>query len=136
MACLDTCILIDLLRGAESTRKRRASAKILELAAKDERLTTTRFNVAELLVGAYRADDSSREIAAIGKLLARIAILDFDAEAANLFGRLTALLQEKGKPAGDMDVLIAATALVAGEKLVTDNEVHFRHITGLIVDTY
>ena len=49
---------------------------------------------------------------------------------------LTALLQEKGKPAGDMDVLIAATALVAGEKLVTDNEVHFRHITGLIVDTY
>ena len=32
--------------------------------------------------------------------------------------------------------LIAATALVAGESLVTANPTHFRNIPGLTVDTY
>ncbi|HEX7551608.1 MAG TPA: type II toxin-antitoxin system VapC family toxin [Candidatus Methylomirabilis sp.] len=48
-----------------------------------------------------------------------------------MFARITALLQQQGKPAGDMDVLIAATALVAGESLVTANPTHFRNIPGL-----
>lgn len=136
MACLDTCLLIDLLRRAGSVRKRRASAKIKELADREERLTTTRFNVAELLVGVYRAGDPTRERAAVRTLLDKLTILEFDDGATKLFGRLTALLQELGKPAGDMDVLIAATALVSRETLITDNAAHFKNIAGLTVETY
>jgi len=36
----------------------------------------------------------------------------------------------------DTSFLIAATALVAGESLVTANPTHFRNIPGLTVDTY
>jgi predicted nucleic acid-binding protein len=35
-----------------------------------------------------------------------------------------------------MDVPIAATALAAGEPLITANPPHFRNIPGLTVDTY
>jgi predicted nucleic acid-binding protein len=44
--------------------------------------------------------------------------------------------QELGRPAGDMDVLIAATALTAGQVLVSDNASHFADIPELLVETY
>jgi predicted nucleic acid-binding protein len=36
----------------------------------------------------------------------------------------------------DTSLLIAATALVAGETLITANATHFQNIPGLTVDTY
>ncbi len=136
MACLDTSFLIDLIRSGASTRRRRATDKLRELLARGEYLTTSRFNVAELLVGVYRSDDPERELRSVDALLQNLAILEFGPEAARLFARITALLQQQGKLAGDMDVLIASTALVAGESLVTANPTHFRNIPGLTVDTY
>lgn len=56
--------------------------------------------------------------------------------AARVFGFITGFLQQIGKPAGDMDVLIAATALVYGHPLVTRNRRHFRHIPHLVVEEY
>ena len=136
MACLDTSFLIDLIRSGASARRRRATDKLRELLSRGEYLTTSRFNVAELLVGVYRSDDPERELRSVDALLQNLAVLEFGPEAARLFARITALLQQQGKPAGDMDVLIASTALVAGESLVTANPTHFRNIPGLTVDTY
>jgi predicted nucleic acid-binding protein len=136
MACLDTSFLIDLIRSGASTRRRRATAMLRKMLAGGEHLTTSRFNVAELLVGVYRSDDPERELRSVDALLQNLTVLEFGPEAARLFARITALLQQHGKPAGDMDVLIAATALAAGEPLITANPTHFRNIPGLIVDTY
>ena len=136
MACLDTSFLIDLIRSGAPTRRRRATDKLKEILARGEHLTTSRFTVAELLVGVYRSDDPERELRSVDALLQNLAVLEFGPEAARLFARITALLQQQGKPAGDMDVLIAATALVADESLVTANPSHFRNIPGLTLDTY
>jgi predicted nucleic acid-binding protein len=106
------------------------------MLASEKHLTASRFNVAELLVGVNRADDPERELRSVDALLQNMTVLEFGPEAARLFARITALLQQQGKPAGDMDVLIAATALAAGEPLITANPVHFRNIPGLTVDTY
>jgi predicted nucleic acid-binding protein len=136
MACLDTSFLIDLIRTGASNRRRRATNELRELLANGELLTTTRFNVAELLVGVYSSDDPDQEIKIVSAALQKLTILEFGPDSALLFGRITALLGRQGKPAGDMDVLIAATALVAGESLVTANPAHFRNIPGLTVQVY
>lgn len=135
MACLDTTILIDLI-GRRSVRKRQAVRKIKELAEEGQALATTRFNVAELYVGLARSARPKDDEEAIGTLLREFEVLEFNDAAARVFGSITGFLQQIGKPAGDMDVLIASTAMVHGHSLITRNARHFRHIPHLIVEDY
>ncbi len=87
-----------------------------------------------MLVGVYRCEDPRKEQRRVDGILGPFEILDFDDTAAVLFGRITAHLQQVGRPAGDMDVLIAATAMAGGQCLVTANPLHFRDIPGLVVE--
>jgi predicted nucleic acid-binding protein len=135
MASLDTTILVDLLRRRRELR-RRALDKLDDLHARNESLVTTRFNLAELYLGAELSQDPSAEYGDIATLTGRIKILEFDDIAARLFAEMTAHLRRIGRPAGDMDVLIAATALAAGHCLVTRNPAHFADIPGVAVETY
>lgn len=136
MACLDTTVFIDLSRG-EGGKRSRARALLRELVAGDERLCTTRFTMAELYVGVYRSRDPGRARAAVEAVLRGMEVLEFLSASAEAFGRLTAVLQTRGKPVGDMDVLIAATALAEGEtRIVTRNPAHFERIPGITVITY
>jgi tRNA(fMet)-specific endonuclease VapC len=45
-------------------------------------------------------------------------------------------LYQRGALIGDADILIAASALVNGFGVITNNEAHFRRITGLNVDNW
>jgi hypothetical protein len=56
MACLDTTLLVDLLRS-NPRQKSRALDKTGELAGCDEVIDTTRSNLAELYVGIELAED-------------------------------------------------------------------------------
>ncbi len=135
MACLDTTILIDLARHG-GKRKERAFEKLRQLVDREETLVTTHFNLAELYLGVARSESPEREEQAVQAVLAHIGILDFDDRAAWLFGQITAHLYRMGRPAGDMDVLIAATAMTAGHCLITRNASHFANIPQLAVETY
>lgn len=135
MACLDTTILIDLGRRT-SPRKEQAIRKIAELTAQGQTIVTTRFNVAELYVGMSRCGHPEEDEKAVQTLLSRFEILEFTDAAARLFAFSTRFLQQIGKPAGTMDVLIAATAMAYGHTLITRNTQHFRHIPLLAVEEY
>ena len=135
MACLDTTILVDASRGSPKAKKS-ARSKMRELIKRREPLATTRFNVAELYVGVARSEDPRAEQKAVRNLLRDLIILEFDDEATWLFGRITAYLWGVGRPAGDMDVLIAATAMAAGHSLVTRNQSHFKNVPQLVVEKY
>lgn len=135
MACLDTTILIDL-GGRTSPRKERAVRKIEELAGTGQGLATTRFNVAELYIGISRSNRPEEDEKAVRTLLSEFEILEFNDAAARVFGVITGFLQQIGKPAGDMDVLIAATAMAYGHTLITRNPKHFRNIPHLQVEEY
>jgi predicted nucleic acid-binding protein len=135
MACLDTTILIDLI-GRPSSRKQQAVRKVKELAEGGETLATTRFNIAEIYVGVARSEHPEADEKVIETLLRDFETLEFTDAAARVFGSITGYLQQIGKPAGDMDVLIAATAMVHGHALVTRNARHFRHIPELAVEEY
>lgn len=136
MACLDTTILIDLCRRPREPRHR-AEGKLRELVQRGESVCTTRFNVAELMVGVFRSDDPEAEAEVVTQVLSGLSVLEFGAEAAEVFGKLTAHLHRLGRPAGDMDVLIAATTLCAGETtVVTRNPDHFTDLPGCRVEMY
>jgi len=103
---------------------------------RDETLVTTRFNVAELYIGIARSDNPRTEEASVRGLVADLGILEFDDKVAWLFSQITAHLQKLGRPAGDMDVLIAATAMAAGHSLITRDMSHFVNIPQLTVEEY
>jgi len=136
VACLDTTVLLHLAGRGGRRRTRRAQERLRELCDAGEALTTTRFNVAELWVGVARSREPEQEQQKVEDLLAPLDILEFDEDAARVFGRVTAHLQERGTPVGDMDVLIASVALLNDEKLVTDNTGHFQLIPGIDLISY
>jgi tRNA(fMet)-specific endonuclease VapC len=117
-------------------RRGRARAKLEELIGRGETLATTRFTMAELYVGVAAATNPEAEDAKVSALLQGIEVLEFDERAARLFGVITSSLRLGGAHAGDMDVLIAATALAAGHCVVTGNAAHFLRIDGLRVESY
>ena len=133
MACLDTSFLIDLAGGKY---KARAWRKMAELSRRAEPLVTTRLNIAELYVGVARSDNPKQEEKALQAILNNFGVLEFDDRVAPLFGWITACLQQIGRPAGDMDVLIAATAMANGHNLITRNKRHFMNIPHLQVEEY
>ncbi len=135
MACLDTTVLIDLA-GNKTTHRAKALAKIEEISRRKEALFTTRFNLAELYVGAARSSKQAKEEKIIQDLLGFMQVLEFDDRAARFFGEITAYLQVQGKPSGDMDVLIAAVCLAGGQSLVTRNIRHYENIPNLVVEDY
>jgi tRNA(fMet)-specific endonuclease VapC len=136
MACLDTTVLVDAAGKGGKRLRSRAREKLATLVDAGEVLTTTRFNVAELWVGVERSEDRAAEIEAVERMLRPLIVLDFDELSARVFGRVTAHLQTRGAPRGDMDVLIASVALVHGERIVTRNARHFDALPGLLVETY
>lgn len=136
MACLDTTTLLDLSGRSGRAVRERARRKIIALHAAGQVLATTRFNVAELWVGVVRSPTPQKEQVAVSKLLEPLVVLEFDAAGARVFGRLTAYLQVQGRPAGDMDVLIASVALVNGQSLITRNPKHLADIPALVVESY
>jgi tRNA(fMet)-specific endonuclease VapC len=137
MACLDTTVLVDLLRSNRD-RKHSALNKIEELAARDEAIVTTRFNLAELYVGVNLSDNSGRDLRKIQDVLDDLdAILEFNEVAAQAFGQITTHLRRIGRLTGDMDMLIAATCLANGHNLmITRNPAHFSSIPGIMLENY
>ena len=80
--------------------------------------------------------DATTGIRAADAFLAVATTLAWDAAAGAAHGRLRAQLRRAGAPIGDFDEMIAAHALSVGAVLVTDNERHFRRISGLPVENW
>jgi tRNA(fMet)-specific endonuclease VapC len=135
MACLDTSVLLDL-RSRNPALRKRAIEKMEDLRTRGEELTVSRGTWAELFVGVARSVDPVAEEAEVRSVLEPLTVLEFDERAARLFGEILAHLQRLGRPSGDMDVLIAATAMSAGHALVTRDLDHFARMPGLVVETY
>lgn len=133
MPVLDTNILVDLIRKHPGPMARRVVALVRDLLVNGEPLMTTRFNVAEPYVGAELSPNPSGEADRIDELLAVFQILEFDNSASRAYGRINASLRRTGRPAEDMDALIASVALCNGQPLVTRNPRHFQDIPELVV---
>lgn len=92
--------------------------------------------VAELDYGASKSRQASKNRMALDHFIAPLDVAAFDREAASVYGRIRAALEQKGTPIGAMDLLIAAHAISLGVPLVTNNAREFRRVSGLKVENW
>jgi tRNA(fMet)-specific endonuclease VapC len=112
-----------------------ATAAIAPLG--DGPLAVAAITVAELLIGAHRADSEERrrrrEFYVI-EVLDGVEVLPFDLAAARIHARLWAELAAAGQMIGAHDLIIAATALSRDYSLLTINAREFGRVPGLRVN--
>jgi tRNA(fMet)-specific endonuclease VapC len=89
----------------------------------------------ELRYGVARRPDATRLQTIVDEFLLRLAILPWDSEAAQHYGRLRAALASKGRPMGNLDMMIAAQALASDLILVTHDQA-FKRIRGLKIEDW
>lgn len=92
--------------------------------------------VAELDYGANKSRQASKNHAALEQFITPLDVASFDREAASAYGKIRAILEQKGTPIGGMDLLIAAHALSLGVRLITNNGREFKRVPGLKVENW
>lgn len=92
--------------------------------------------VMELRYGAEGSQNPSRAHARLDLFLAPIRVLPFEQDAALMGAHIRSYLTRRGKRIGDLDVLIAAQALVSGRTLVTNNLDEFQRVPDLRTENW
>ena len=85
---------------------------------------------AELRYGAERVK-SRKLIATVDAWLGLFTIAPWDDDAARAYAKARTAVEAKGKPIGNLDLLIASHALACNATLVTNNIRHFSQVPGL-----
>jgi tRNA(fMet)-specific endonuclease VapC len=132
MKCIDTDLLVAILRGKD----REAKKKMDELDLEGRQATTT-INAFELFYGAHtmsKADKSPVEKTIA--LLGRMDIFPLDLNSSYKAGELLASLAKNGKVIDFRDALIGGISLVNNMTLVTRNKDHFSRIKDLKVEDW
>ena len=68
--------------------------------------------------------------------MARVAVMPWDATAADRYAKLRAQLERGGTPIGQFDTMIAAHALALSAVLVTNNRKHFQQVKTLTLEIW
>ena len=128
MILLDTNVVIAFLNGNKAIADR--------IADNIDKIALSALVVAELNYGAKASQNASRNLEKLTRLLDVVQTVPFDLECAEAFGSIKSKLRSIGKPTGEVDALIAATAIAHKAELVTGNKRHFDLIEGLRIETW
>jgi tRNA(fMet)-specific endonuclease VapC len=128
---LDTTFLVDLMNGEAAAVE---TARQLEADLVQQRLSA--MTLFELYYGVARADTPEDERDAVENVLASKPVHPADAAVMRKAGRLAGELANDGRPVGDGDVIVGATALVVDEPVLTRNVDDFQRLDGVEVETY
>lgn len=90
----------------------------------------------ELVYGAEKSAMAERNLAVVEGFAARVAVLDYDAIAAQHTGQLRAEQAKAGRPIGPYDQMIAGHARSQGLILVTNNVREFERVPGLRIEDW
>ena len=90
---------------------------------------------AELMAGAMRSG-SMRLEERISDFTSLLKITDWTFSCARQFAIIQTALLNAGTPIGNMDTMIAAAALDIDATLATNNETHFKRVTGLKIENW
>lgn len=120
---LDTDISSYLIRGDHET----VTKKFSELY---DSCAISSITAAELQYGAKKRNNKqlTQKVKAFCDL---VEIIPWDEDAAKAYAKLRVALETSGTPIGNMDMLIAASALARKAVLVTNNTEHFSRVKDL-----
>ncbi len=105
-------------------------------SAIDDGVHLSSISVAEMQFGVYSSQHIEKNRIALIEFLAPFAILDFNDDDAEEFGKLRSDLKLRGKLIGPYDMLIAAQALARDLVLVTNNTDEFSRIPRLKLEDW
>lgn len=127
----DTSFVVDLLRGDERATQLLA---IIEAERRPEKVSAV--TVLELYEGVRQSDAPETEQRRVLSVLDSKHVVAADHAVMRRAGTISGDLYSAGTPVDREDCVVAATALQAGEPVVTRNADHFRRVDGLEVRTY
>jgi tRNA(fMet)-specific endonuclease VapC len=87
----------------------------------------------ELVFGAQASQRVTENLAKVYRLKEIFPLVDVTPAIMDIFGALKAELRKNGTPVDDFDLLIGATAITMGYRVVTNNERRYTKIPGLEV---
>jgi tRNA(fMet)-specific endonuclease VapC len=128
MILLDTNVVVAFLNGDKSVLKR--------IRDEIDRIALSTLAVAELDYGAKISQKAKENLEKLYQFVDIVQVIPFDIECAKTFGTIKSKLRRLGKPTGEVDALIAATAMANDAILVTVNKKHFENIEGLKVEIW
>ena len=129
--CLDTNIIIDILRGDEALR-----SSVENAINKRNTLCINPIVLSELFKGAYLAEKSHEAVELVEDFMNGVELLDFNEQACRIFGQRYTELKRRGKQTQEADLMIGAISLAHNAVLVTRNEKDFINIFGLKIETW
>ena len=130
MYFFDTNICIYFLKGIFPCLQK----KVIE--SQPDKIKIPSMVAAELVYGARKSKQTARNTEKVERFLKPLQIIPFDMEAATMYGRIRASLEENGNIIGFNDMIIAATVLAHNGILVTNNSEEFSRIEGLILENW
>ena len=127
---LDTNICIYIIKNRpKSVKERFREFEIGELCI-------STITVSELMYGAFKSEQTQKNLKAIEGFLMPFDIVDYDYTASVEYGKVRANLEKKGKVIGNMNMQIAGHALALDVVLVTNNTKEFDRVDGLELDNW
>jgi predicted nucleic acid-binding protein len=128
VALLDSCFLIDALKGKPETNK---------LLKSGRQLYTSQINMYEVIKGLFLRNISGSKYLEALELFKNINVVSLDDDAIIKSAEISAELIKKGQEIQDADCITAGVALSKGiNTIITRNAEHFRRIKGIKVETY
>ena len=128
MILLDTNVVIAFFNGNQAVLKM--------IQADIGGIALSSLVVAELDYGAKASQKAKENIEKLHRFVDIVRVIPFDLECAKIFGTIKSKLRKIGKPTGETDALIAATAMAHRALLITGNKRHFENIEGLKVESW
>lgn len=107
-------------------------AKAQAYLVQHSRFTFSIITRSEILRG-LKAKGANQQIKAFEQFCANNIILPLTDEIIVQAADIYAELRKKGTPIGDADILIAASTVVNRMAVITNNQSHFRQISGLTI---
>lgn len=127
---LDTGFLIDLIQGEKSARR-----KAEELEQQNNTLKISSATLFELYTGIERSSKPEKEKEKVKQVLESKTVIEIDKKISKKAGKLNGSLLNDGETIQSFDTLIAATALIQQEKLLTPDK-DFQKIENLETENY
>ena len=121
----DTNSFSKYFQGRDQSLRHRMATAFEDLRLSSIVLAELEYGASKSLVSRHRQN--------VDHLLAQLPLLSFNAEDAEVYGRLRAHLERKGEIIGPIDTLIAAQALRLGATVVTHNLAEFKRVPKLKV---
>ena len=129
MYLIDTDILIYSLKGHPQVMDH-----LNRTAAAPKAISVISYG--ELLYGARKSARPDENLARVRRLGEVLPIIEVSPAVMEAFASLKARLEHDGRRLDDFDLVIAATAITIGYRLVTNNERHFSRIEGLHLENW